>query len=113
MISGLSPSLAQLARIDKALFESLSDASSEIFAVIPKFLEKRFINLLHTHRSELPENPGVKDLEPWMEPGGWVFIFCIEMQELLLAELEFRLQPVVGMIESLPQTIPSKRIITD
>lgn len=112
-IARLSPALSHLARIDKALFDSLSDASSEIFAVILKLLEKRFINLLHTHRSELPENPGVKDLEPWMKPGGWIFVFCSEMQELLLAELEFRLQPVVGMIESLPQSIPLKRIIND
>ncbi len=101
-ISGLSPALAQLARIDQALFESLSEASSEIFVVVPKILGKRFSHLLNTHRPELPENPEVTDLEPWMKPGGWISGFCIEMQELLLAELELRLQPIVGMIESLP-----------
>jgi hypothetical protein len=102
LISGFSPALAQLARIDKALFESLSDASSGIFAAIPKLLEKRFINLFNTHRPELPQNPVVKDLASWMKPDGWIFVFCIEMQELLFAELEVRLQPVIGMVESLP-----------
>jgi Protein of unknown function (DUF3348) len=43
------------------------------------------------------------DFEKWIKPGGWLSAFCIEMRELLLAELEVRLQPVVGMINALPQ----------
>jgi hypothetical protein len=104
-ISGLSPVLAQLSRMDKALSESLSESSRETFAVVPKLLEKRFSQLFDIHRPELPKNPEVTDLEPWMKPGGWISAFCMEMRELLLAELEIRLQPVVGMIDSLPPTI--------
>jgi hypothetical protein len=107
-ISGLSPSLSQLSRMDKALSEALSEASREIFAVIPKLLEQRFNRLFDLHRSELPENPEVTDIEPWMRPGGWISVFCMEMREFLLAELEVRLQPVVGMIDSLPPTIIPK-----
>lgn len=102
-VSGIAPACAQLARIDEALFESLFDVSLEIFAVIPKLLEKRFSQLFASHRKEFPENPEVADFERWMEPGGWISAFCIEMRELLLAELEVRLQPVVGMIDALPQ----------
>lgn len=104
MVSSVSPALAQLALIDQALFESLSDVSRESFAVIPALLGKRFIERLAIHRPELPDNPKAADLAPWIEPGGWISAFCNEMKELLLAELECRLQPVVGMIESLPQT---------
>ncbi|MDO9264694.1 MAG: DUF3348 family protein [Desulfosalsimonadaceae bacterium] len=107
-ISGLSPVLAQLSRMDKALSESISEASREIFALVPKLLEQRFTRLFDIHRPELPENPEVTDLEPWMKPGGWISAFCIEMRELLLAELEVRLQPVVGMIDSLPPTTIQK-----
>ncbi len=112
-ISGLSPLLAQLARIDKALSESLSDASREIFSVVPNLLEKRFSQLFDIQRPEFPENPEVTVFEQWMKPGGWISTFCIEMRELLLAELEVRLQPVVGMIDSLPQTISPTTITAD
>ena len=104
-ISGLSPALAQLSRMDNALSESTSEASREIFALVPKLLEQRFTRLFDLHRSELPRNPKVTDLEQWMKPGGWISAFCMEMRELLLAELEVRLQPVVGMIDSLPPTV--------
>jgi hypothetical protein len=106
-ISGFSPALAQLARIDKALDESISDASREIFAVVPKLLEKRFSHLLDIHRPGFPEKPEVTDLEQWMQTGGWISAFCMEMRELLFAELEVRLEPVVGMIDALPQNIVS------
>ncbi|RJP83921.1 MAG: DUF3348 family protein [Desulfobacteraceae bacterium] len=104
-ISGLSPALRQLARLDQALSESVAEASREIFAVVPKLLEKRFIQSFEKHRRELPGNPETTDLENWMKPGGWISTFCMEMRELLLAELEVRLQPVVGMINSLPPPI--------
>jgi hypothetical protein len=103
-ISGLSPELAHLARIDKALSDSISEASLKIFAVVPKLLEKRFYHLFDIHRLEFSENFEVTDFELWMKPGGWISTFCIEIRELLLAELEVRLQPVVGMIDSIPQT---------
>jgi len=103
-ISGISPALAQLAGIDKALSDSLSDASREIFTVVPKLLGKRFSHLVDIQRTDFPDKPEVIDFEQWMKPGGWISTFCIEMRELLLAELEVRLQPVVGMIDSLPQT---------
>jgi hypothetical protein len=107
-ISGLSPALAQLSRMDKAISEAISEASREIFALVPKLLEQRFSRLFDLHRQELPGNPEAADLEPWMKPGGWISAFCMEMRELLLAELEVRLQPVVGMIDSLPPTIIPK-----
>ena len=105
LISGLSPALAKLAKIDQALFESLAVTSGESFAVIPKLLENRFNLLFETLQSEFPENPGVSHFNRWMKTGGWLSAFCIEMRELMLAELEVRLQPIVGMIDSLPQPV--------
>jgi len=102
LMSGLSPALAKLAKIDQALFESLAVASGEAFAVIPKRLENRFHRLFETLQSEFPENPDTSDFNRWMKPGGWLSAFCLEMRELMLAELEVRLQPVVGMIDALP-----------
>ncbi len=112
-ISNISPSLAQLARIDQAISESLSGAAAELFAMIPKLLEKRFLHLWDVHGPEFPENPEVTDFEQWMKPGGWISVFCNEMREILLAELEVRLQPVAGMIDSLPETMTPNRTATD
>lgn len=101
MISNLSPESARLSRIDEALFESLADAGSDAFAVIPKLLGKRFEHLFDAHLPEIPENPGVRDFNQWMTSGGWISGFCMDMRELLLAELEVRIQPVTGLIDAL------------
>ena len=103
MISGMSPELADLGRLDQALEDSIAGAPQESLAKIPSFLEKRFGQLLDSHWHEIPDDPGPEDLEPWMAPGGWISAFCSDMRELLFAELEVRLQPVMGMVESLPR----------
>ena len=60
------------------------------------------------------------DLEPWLASGGWIVEFCSEMRELLLAELEVRLRPVIGLVESLPHveetvqpTLEGKEVVRD
>ena len=36
-----------------------------------------------------------------MKQGAWLSRFCNELQTVLLAELDVRLQPTVGLIEAL------------
>jgi hypothetical protein len=104
-ISGASPELAQLASLDKGVGDALSVQSQQIFAVIPNLLGRRFKHLLDAHWHELPNSPAASDLEPWMKSGGWISGFCGEMQEMLLAELEIRLLPVLGLIEAFSDTV--------
>ena len=103
MISCLSPELAKLARLDRGFEDAMAGVPQESLARVPIFLEKRFCDLLDNHWHEIPDNPGPEDLGQWMSPGAWVSAFCSDMRELFFAELEVRLQPVLGMIESLPQ----------
>ncbi len=103
-ISGLSPELAQLAKLDASLDSVLSVRTRDLLAAVPRLLERRFGCLLDEHWRELPSEPEASDLKQWMQPGGWISTFCGEMRELLLAELEVRLQPVLGMIDSLPES---------
>ncbi len=112
-ISGLSPELAQLSSLDTGLGDVLSVRTRELFAVVPKLLGTRFGRLLHEHWQELPSKPVASDLEPWMKPGGWISKFCGEMRELLLAEIEIRLQPVLGMIDALPIAATVNRTINE
>ncbi len=103
-ISGLSPELAQLSKLNTGLGDILAVRTKELFTVVPQLLGRRFGRLLDEHWQELPNRPGVSDLAQWMESGGWISKFCGEMRELLLAEIDLRLQPVLGMIDSLSET---------
>jgi hypothetical protein len=104
-ITGGSPQLAQLASLDKGVGDALAVQSQQILAMIPNLLGRRFKRLLDAHWHELPSGPAVSDLEPWMKSGGWISKFCAEMQEMLLAELEIRLLPVLGLIEAFSDTV--------
>ena len=103
MISGMSRQHAALARLDQALEDALANAPQESLAKVPQLLEERFRRSFEGRWEEIPDDPGIEDFEPWMAPGGWIASFCGDMREFLFAELEVRLQPVMGMVESLPR----------
>ncbi len=102
-ISGVSPTLAQLAILDKALGETLLAHSRKCFAVTPRVLEKRFSQIYQQHFQHQNQPPTLSDSDPtllWTAPGGPLEIFCKEMQGILLAELEVRLLPILGLMEA-------------
>lgn len=101
-LAELSPRLAQLSALDTALEKTLAVHSRKLFLKVPVLLEKRFNTLRQQHQQAL----GAQDDDPhlWLRPGGWLETFYGEMQGLLLAELEERLQPVLGLIEALDDT---------
>ena len=82
--AGLSPELARLAALDAVLGETLALHTRKYFAVIPRLLSKHFAQLAG-------EYPPAESHER----------FCGDMRELLLAEIETRLLPVLGLIEAL------------
>jgi hypothetical protein len=100
VLSAASPQLKQLAALDATFDEILWGKMRKIFSTIPKLLEIRFEALLQAHQATL--NPTNLDDNPtrWMLPGGWIERFCKELQELLLAELDVRLQPVLGLVDA-------------
>jgi hypothetical protein len=63
-------------------------------------LEQRFEQLLKTHQQKLVETQQADNPAIWMNPGAWLARFCNELQTMLLAELDLRLQPTVGLIEA-------------
>ena len=101
VLARASPALKTLATLDAALDDILNDRESKLLAHVPVLLEKRFTQLLkeHEHRLEstgLTDNPAY-----WMHAGGWLARFRTDLQTVLLAELDLRLQPTVGLIEAL------------
>ncbi len=98
-ISDLSPQMAQLAALDAALDDTLEVDARKLFTGVPRLLGKRFKYLLQQHQQTMEGQRD--DPSQWTLPGGWLDVFYKEMQGLLLAELEARLQPALGLIEAL------------
>lgn len=83
-LAACKPALRQLAALDAAFDKALGPRERSLLAKVPLVLEKRFAQL--------------RDAAP---TGDWLAIFAREMRDVLLAELETRLAPVTGLIETL------------
>ena len=99
-VSTHSARLAQLVALDTALEATLTVHTQKLFAGVPRLLGKRFHALYEQHQQAMTD-PQADDPQLWAEPGGWLEQFNREMQGLLLAELEVRLEPILGLIEAL------------
>lgn len=94
------PKLNKLAELD-ALFEGiLCDRESKLLATVPGLLKKRFEHLFKAHQQILMDTQQADNPALWTQTGAWLARFGNELQMLLLAELEFRLQPTLGLIEA-------------
>jgi hypothetical protein len=99
-LSKASPALRQLAALDAALDQILSDREGKLLATVPALLEKRFRQRFEAHRQTLVDTRQADDPAQWMQPAGWLAGFRKELQFVLLAELDVRLQPAMGLIEA-------------
>jgi hypothetical protein len=97
--AGCSPQLARLCALDSALGNLLAPHARRYFAAIPKLLKGRFDQLLggHAEATAAGEPPTPELLQEALGQ------FCREMQELLLAEIETRLMPALGLVEALEE----------
>lgn len=99
-LSTASSALKKLADLDAALDQILGDRESKLLAKLPLLLERRFEQRLKTHRQMLVDTQQADNPALWMQAEGWLEGFCTELQTVLLAELDLRLQPTVGLIEA-------------
>lgn len=79
-LSRVSPTLRQLAGLDAVLGQSLAGREQKLLAKVPVLLERRFEHLRQSGRLD---------------------VFGQEWQAVLQAELDLRLQPVMGMMEAM------------
>jgi hypothetical protein len=82
-----SPAMHRLASLDAALDKVLAARELDLLALMPTLLESHFERLRHA-----ANEPSSAD---------WQAVFRKDMQRLLRAELELRLQPVLGLIGAL------------
>ncbi|MCU5783138.1 hypothetical protein MA04_02438 [Alcanivorax balearicus MACL04] len=97
--------LAQLAVLDTVFDNTLASYGRYCFGAIPMVLGKRFRSLWRAHRNQQQEDQP-DPMDAWVAPGGWLHQFRQEMQTLLLAELETRLEPVQGLLDALNHEEP-------
>jgi hypothetical protein len=98
-----SPRLKKLADLDATFEKILRDRESKLLSKVPVLLRKRFEHLFKEHQQKLVDTQQADNPAGWMQTGGWLARFCNDMQMLLLAEVELRLQPTMGLIEASKQ----------
>lgn len=82
VLSRASPRLKQLAYLDTVMDQVIGAREQRLMSTVPVLLEKRFEQLRRAQED------------------GWQGAFSQEWQEVLLAEMDVRLQPVVGLMEA-------------
>lgn len=83
VLSDRSPALGRLAALDAVFDEALAARERHLLSHVPALLEERFERL--------------RDVQPRR----WGSVFGRDLRQVLLAELDLRLQPVEGMLEAL------------
>jgi Protein of unknown function (DUF3348) len=101
VLARTSPTLAKLAAMDAVFDSSLSDHERKLFSRISSLLEKRFEQLRQAHQQALTDTPEADNPALEMTTGAWLARFWQEFQAVLLAELDARLEPTLGLIEAL------------
>lgn len=98
------PAMAHLAQLDTVFDHTLAGYTSQCFATLPTVLEKRFETLWQSRQQmnfdQQDHDPARPPVQDWTRPGGWLHQYCQEMQMLLLAELDVRLEPAVGLLDA-------------
>jgi hypothetical protein len=98
-----SPRLRKLAELDAVMEKFLREREGRLLARVPMLLQKRFDSQYAVHQEQLTHSGITDNPAVWMKPGGWLARFCQELQTLLLAEAELRLQPSAGLLEAFNQ----------
>jgi len=111
VLGSSTPRLQQLATLDAVMDKMIDARRQKLLGQVSALLERRFEQLRQAHEAARAAQPldGAAAAGAEWRPGGWLHGFSREWQEALVAELEVRLQPVVGLMEAFGNEI-EKRI---
>ena len=100
VLAQASPGLRQLASLDAVFDEILGEREDKLLSSIAAMLERRFKQLLATNQALAADLQAKGSQNLLASTSHWLVGFGQEMKTVLLAELELRLQPTVGLIEA-------------
>ena len=105
VLAGLTPRLRQLALLDAALERALGSREQKLLARLPGLLQRRFQQWQEAGGQVPPGAP----LSAQSRSGHWEAGFRQEMQALLQAELQTRLEPVLGLVEAATREVKERQ----
>jgi hypothetical protein len=96
LLAQQAPHLAQLAAMDAVMERALGRQERAMLSTLPEWLGQHFDRLRLAAASAPDDN---------LPSARWLDVFRQDMQSLLLAELDLRLQPSEGLIAALRTTV--------
>ncbi|MCE4061811.1 DUF3348 domain-containing protein [Pandoraea sputorum] len=108
-LATMSPDAARLASVDAVMERVMGARERTLLASVPNLLEGHFVRLRDTEQAAMaaPRVPGAPPLAP---AGSWLDTFHRDMQSVLLAELDIRLEPIEGLIAALASVTPGENV---
>jgi hypothetical protein len=105
-LAARSPDMARLAAVDAVMAQVLEAREHDLLSTVPGLLEKHFQRLRQAAEAAAPGDApatGAGDAHGGQgtPSGAWLDVFRKDFQDVLLAELDFRFQPVEGLLEAL------------
>lgn len=104
LLAARSPAMARLAAVDVVMEQVLAAREHSLLGAVPALLEKHFTRLRQDSLESL-ETAGEPDNSE-AQAGEWLHVFRKDMKNVLLAELDFRFQPIEGLLEALRMRQP-------
>ena len=98
-LNNSSKNLQQLATLDAAFENILGEREAVLLGKVPKLLEKRFAQALKQHLKKHTESPATEEARP-EQPLTWLMALRQDLRSALLAELDTRMQPTLGLLEA-------------
>ena len=95
--------LQQLAALDATFENILGEREAMLLGKVPKLLEKRFSQALKQHLKKQAEASAEDTSAPRLKPDAWLLPWRQQLRIALLAELDTRLQPALGLLEAFNQ----------
>ncbi|WP_418132758.1 DUF3348 domain-containing protein [Variovorax sp. 375MFSha3.1] len=95
-----SPAMARLASVDVVMAQVLEAREHSLLSAVPGLLERHFERLRKAGEAPAAEEAQTPDAAA-PPPDAWLDVFRKDAQDVLLAELDFRFQPVEGLLDAL------------
>ena len=110
MLAGASEDMARLAGVDALMEQVLSPREHRLLDAVPVLLGEHFERLRAKAQAASILSPAAVDV-PAMQ-GGWLDRFRKDLQDALLAELEFRFLPIEGLLAALRTQLQGSHVQT-